>query len=55
MSCNDCNAGSTLGGTYDYDLLRTQIVNTKTKFIATWAIAYDITQNYKWVKTITGQ
>jgi hypothetical protein len=55
LSCNDCKAGSTLGGTYDYDLLRTQIVNTKTKFIATWAIAYDITQNYKWVKTITGQ
>lgn len=54
LSCNNCGAGTSQGGNYDYSLLRNQIVNTKTEYVATWALAYDIKNNYTWIKTILG-
>ena len=39
---------------YDYKLLREQIIKTQTKYVATWAVAYDILNGNSWIDTITG-
>lgn len=49
----DAARGIPEGSEWDISLLRIQLAETNTKYVANWAVAYDIKENYTWLNQIT--